>query len=297
MKISQLSANKPVTFSLEIFPPKRDRPIESIYPTIDRISVLKPDFISVTYGAGGSAIGQQSTCNLVRYIQEKHSIPALAHITCINSDKAAVDTMIEMLTEAGIENVLALRGDRVPDVQPSPDFAHATDLIAHINERSGNRFDIAAACYPEGHPNSDCVEDDIKFVKKKVELGAKHLISQLFFDNEDFYHMAELCEKEGINVPIHAGIMPVTNARQIERMVSTCGAKIPVKLAKIMARYGDDDKAMFDAGLCYATEQIVDLLASGVRGIHLYAMNNPVVVETIYGNIKSLIDSANTVKA
>lgn len=293
MKLSEICAKKPVTFSLEIFPPKRDRPIESVYPTIDRISAIKPDFISVTYGAGGSAIGQKATCEMVKYIKEEHNIASLAHITCINSDTATVDNMIDMLNEAGIENVLALRGDRVPDVPASKDFSHASELISHINERCPDKFDIAAACYPEGHPNSESVEEDIKFVKKKVELGASHLISQLFFDNDDFYRMMELCEKENINVPIHAGIMPVTNVRQIERMVSTCGAKIPNRLAKIMARYGDDEKAIFDAGLLYATEQIVDLLASGVHGIHLYAMNNPTVVDTIYSNVKSLIDSAN----
>lgn len=291
MKISELSKQKNVTFSLEIFPPKRDRPIESIYPTIDRISALRPDYISVTYGAGGSGPQQQATCQLVSHIQHDCKIPALAHITCINSDKAAVDTMIDMLKAADIHNVLALRGDKVPDAVPSKDFFHATDLIKYIGERSD--FDIAAACYPEGHPDSDSVEEDIIHVKQKVDLGASHLITQLFFDNEDFYKMMELCEKHGINVPVHAGIMPVTNARQIERMVSTCGAKIPNRLAKIMARYGDDDKAMYDAGISYATEQIVDLLASGVHGIHLYAMNNAALVETLYGNIKSLIDSAN----
>lgn len=291
MRISELGAKKEVTFSLEIFPPKRDRPIESIYPTIDRISVLKPDFISVTYGAGGSGAQQQATCQLVSHIQEDCKVASLAHITCINSDKSTVDMMLDMLKKAGVTNVLALRGDRVPDAVPSKDFFHATDLIKYVSAHGG--FDIAAACYPEGHPDSDCLEDDIKFVKEKVECGATHLISQLFFDNNDFYKMQELFDKENINVPVHAGIMPVTNARQIERMVSTCGAKLPAKFSKIMARYGDNPQAMFDAGLCYATEQIVDLLAGGVRGIHLYAMNNPMVVETIYNNVKSLIDSAN----
>jgi len=291
MKISEISKTKKVTFSLEIFPPKRDRPIESVYPTIDRIAALSPDFISVTYGAGGSGVQQQATCRLVSHIQNDLSIPALAHITCINSDKAAVDSMISLLKEEGIENVLALRGDRVPEAEPSKDFFHATDLIAYIKERAD--FDIAAACYPEGHPDSDSVEEDMIYVKRKVETGASHLISQLFFDNEDFYRMLELCQKHDIKAPVHAGIMPVINARQIERMVSTCGARIPARLAKLMARYGDNDDAMRAAGLSYATEQIVDLLASGVEGIHLYAMNNAAVVETIYGNIKSLIESAN----
>ena len=292
MKISEISRSKNVTFSLEIFPPKRDRPIESIYPTIDRLSAIKPDFISVTYGAGGSGVQQQATAQLVSHIQNDCGIPALAHLTCINSNKAAVDSMIELLKAAGISNVLALRGDKVPEATPSEDFFHATDLISYIKQRAD--FDIAAACYPEGHPDSDSVEEDIVHVKRKVELGADHLITQLFFDNEDFYRMLELCGKHGINVPVHAGIMPVTNARQIERMVSTCGSKIPPRLAKIMARYGDNDEAMRAAGLSYAIDQIVDLLASGVHGIHLYAMNNAKLVEDIYGGIKSLIDSANS---
>jgi len=292
MKISEISHQKNVTFSLEIFPPKRDRPIESVYPTIERLAALKPDFISVTYGAGGSGTQQQATSHLVSHIQHDCGIPALSHITCINSDKAAVDSMIELLKEKGISNVLALRGDRVPDAEPSKDFLHATDLIAYIKEKGD--FDIAAACYPEGHPNSNSVEEDIIYVKRKVDAGASHLITQLFFDNDDFYRMQELCGKYGINVPIHAGIMPVINANQIKRMVSTCGSKIPPRLAKIMARYGEDEKAMYDAGLSYAIEQIVDLLASGVEGIHFYAMNNPPVVEAIYSSIKSLIDSANS---
>lgn len=291
MKISEVCSKKALTFSLEIFPPKRDRPVESIYPTIDRLSALKPDYISVTYGAGGSLAQQQVTCQLVSHIQNQCGITPLAHLTCVNSTRAEVDAMLDVLEKAQIENVLALRGDRVPEAEPSPDFFHATDLISHINARGG--FDIAAACYPEGHPDSDSVEQDITYMKEKVDRGASHLVSQLFFDNEDFLKMLELSDKAGVKVPIQAGIMPVVNAKQIERMVSLCGAKLPRKFAKIMARYGDNPQALFDAGLCYATEQIIDLFASGISGVHLYTMNNPVIAETVYKSIENILSSAN----
>lgn len=291
MKISEICRKKPLTFSLEIFPPKRDRPVESLYATIDRLSALKPDYISVTYGAGGSSAQQQVTCALVSHIQNNCGITPLAHLTCINSTRDQVDAMLDALEKAKIENVLALRGDRVPEADPSPHFLHATDLIAHISHRGG--FDIAAACYPEGHPDSDNPEQDIQYLKEKVALGASHLVSQLFFDNEDFLRLAELCDKENIKVPIKAGIMPVVNAKQIERMVSLCGAKLPRKFAKIMARYGDNPQALFDAGLCYATEQIVDLITSGVSGIHLYTMNNPVIAETVHKSIANILASTN----
>lgn len=291
MKISEICRQKPLTFSLEIFPPKRDRPVESLYATMDRLSALRPDYISVTYGAGGSQAQQQVTCALVSHIQNNYGVTPLAHLTCINSTRDQVDAMLDMLAEAKIENVLALRGDRVPEAEPSPHFEHATDLITHISARGG--FDIAAACYPEGHPDSDNAEQDIKYLKEKVALGATHLVSQLFFDNADFLRMLELCDKENIKVPIQAGIMPVVNAKQIERMVSLCGAKLPPKFAKIMARYGDNPQALFDAGLCYATEQIIDLFASGISGVHLYTMNNPVIAETIHKSIASILASSN----
>ena len=236
MKISEICRQKPLTFSLEIFPPKRDRPVESLYATMDRLSALKPDYISVTYGAGGSSAQQQVTCALASHLQNHCGVTPLAHLTCVNSTRAQVDSMLDALKQEKIENVLALRGDRIPETEPSPDFAHATDLIAHISARGG--FDIAAACYPEGHPDSDDAEQDMKYLKEKVALGATHLVSQLFFDNTDFLRLIELCDKENIKVPIMAGIMPVVNARQIEHMVSLCGAKLPPKFAKIMARYG-----------------------------------------------------------
>lgn len=290
MLISEFCRQKRPGFSFEVFPPKRERPVESVYAALDRLAALSPDYISVTYGAGGSAAQQAVTCAIASRIKKGCGIEPLSHLTCVNSTAAEVDAMLDALAAAGVFNVLALRGDRLPECAPSPDFAHAADLIGHIARRGG--FDIAAACYPEGHPDSDSVEQDITFVKEKVERGATHLISQLFFDNEDFYRMMDLCEKAGIDVPIHAGVMPVVNARQIERMVSLCGAKLPRRFSKIMARYGDDPVAMRDAGIFYATEQMIDLAASGVWGIHLYTMNDPAVAEAIRGNLKSLLNGA-----
>lgn len=291
MKLSDLFKQKKLLFSFEVFPPKPGRPIESLYGTLDRLSALSPDYISVTYGAGGSSERQHATCALAAYIKNQCGGTPLPHLTCINSSRAQVDAMLDALGAEDIENLLALRGDRVPETEASSDFSHASDLIAHIAARGG--FDIAAACYPEGHPDSDSVEQDIVYLREKVERGATHLITQLFFDNEDFYRLLDLCGRAGIEVPIQAGIMPVVNAKQIERMVSLSGAKLPAKFAKIMARYGDNPQAMFDAGISYAVDQIVDLLAGGVSGIHLYTMNNPAIAEGIHRSVAALIDAAN----
>ncbi|MEG1774810.1 MAG: methylenetetrahydrofolate reductase, partial [Oscillospiraceae bacterium] len=246
------------------------------------------------YGAGGSSAQQQITCQIASRIKQR-GVEPLAHLTCINSERTQIDEMLGLLRTAGIENILALRGDRIPELPPVHDFEHASDLIGYIAGQGG--FDIAAACYPEGHPDSDSVVQDIGYVREKALRGASHLISQLFFDNEDFYRLQELLGVAGVNVPVHAGVMPVVNAKQIERMVSLCGAKLPGKFAKIMARYGGNSQAMYDAGVCYATEQVVDLIASGVDGIHLYTMNNPAIAEAICGSVKSLIDSANEASA
>ena len=295
MFISEILKNKVLSFSFEVFPPKRNQPVESIYGTLDSLAALKPDYISVTYGAGGSQDQQEITCQIAARLKHNCKIEPLAHLTCVNSNRSQVDSMLKILKVADIQNVLALRGDRVLDIPSATDFLYASQLIAHIHRIGG--FDIAAACYPEGHPDSDSVEQDIAFAKEKVAQGASHLVSQLFFDNQDFYRMLELAQKLNIHVPIQAGIMPVVNAKQIERMVSLCGAKLPPKFSKIIARYGDNPKAMYDAGVCYATEQIVDLIASGVSGIHLYTMNNPLIAQDIYHSIKNLLESANGVSS
>lgn len=287
MPINEL--RKRQLFSLEAFPPKKEQSAKSIYEAVSKMARLHPDYMSVTYGAGGSDIQQQVTVDLVKHIQNCGVAP-LAHITCINSSLEQVDRMLDRLEEAGVHSVLALRGDKVEGGVLKPPFLHASDLIAHIAKRGG--FEIFAACYPEGHPDSDGVEDDVTYLRKKVDAGATGLISQLFFDNADFYRMRELCTQAGIRVPIEAGIMPVVNAAQVQRMVTMCGAKLPPKFSKMIARYDGNPQALYDAGINYAIDQVTDLLASGVDGIHVYAMNNPDVASRIFDAVHNLLMTA-----
>ena len=290
MKVRDIA--KKSVFSLEVFPPKKSYSPESISRIFDRLAALEPGFISVTYGAGGSNIQQNKTVELCRILKQDYHVEPVAHLTCFNSRKDEVLTMLELMKEQGIENILALRGDRSPDITPPGDFRYACELIDFIRSHTKeDEFDICAACYPEGHPECGSLKEAVLNLKHKVDAGVSLLISQLFFDNEDFYRFRELCDVAGIKVPIHAGIMPVTNKSQIERMVSTCGASLPKKLSRMMARYENNPQALMDAGISYATEQIVDLLASGVEGIHLYAMNRPKMAEKIKGNISSLLDA------
>ena len=290
MKVRDIA--KKSVFSLEVFPPKKSYSPESISRIFDRLAALEPGFISVTYGAGGSNIQQNKTVELCRILKQDYHVEPVAHLTCFNSRKDEVLTMLELMKEQGIENILALRGDRSPDITPPGDFRYACELIDFIRSHTKeDEFDICAACYPEGHPECGSLKEDVLNLKHKVDAGVSLLISQLFFDNEDFYRFRELCDVAGIKVPLHAGIMPVTNKSQIERMVSTCGASLPKKLSRMMARYENNPQALMDAGISYATEQIVDLLASGVEGIHLYAMNRPKMAEKIKGNISSLLDA------
>ena len=280
MKAAALFQTKTV-YSFEVFPPKPDVPIGRIYETLAALKDLSPDFISVTYGAGGSVPGA-STAEICRVIQETHGIPSIAHLPCINETKESVLEKLAQFRELGVENILALRGDRNPAVPPQNDFSYASDLIAFIREHSAEgEFDIAAACYPEGHPEAPDLDTDILHLKEKVEAGASHLISQLFYANRDFYKFREKIAAAGITVPVEADIMPVTSKKSIERMVSLCGASIPKRLAKLMARYADDPASLKAAGLEYAIEQITDLREHGADGIHLYTMNNPDVARYI----------------
>lgn len=281
MKAVQLFEKKPV-LSFEVFPPKPNVPIESIYETLAALKSLKPDFISVTYGAGGSVPGA-STAEICETIQNTHGIPSIAHLPCINETKESVLEKLTVFREKGVDNVLALRGDRNPNVEPKTDFHYASDLIAFIREHGD--FDIAAACYPEGHPEAPDLDTDIAHLKEKVDAGASHLISQLFYCNPDFYAFREKLAQKQITVPVEAGIMPVTSKKSIERMVSLCGASIPKRLAKLMARYSDDPASLKAAGLEYAIMQILDLLEHGTDGIHIYTMNNPDVARYIMEQI------------
>lgn len=281
MKAVQLFEKKPV-LSFEVFPPKPNVPIECIYETLAALKNLKPDFISVTYGAGGSVPGA-STAEICETIQNTHGIPSIAHLPCINETKESVLEKLEIFKQKGVDNILALRGDRNPDVEPKTDFHYAADLIAFILEHGD--FDIAAACYPEGHPEAPDLDTDILHLKEKADAGASHLISQLFYYNPDFYAFREKLVQKNITVPVEAGIMPVTSKKSIERMVSLCGASIPNRLAKLMARYSDDPASLKAAGLEYAIMQILDLLEHGVDGVHIYTMNNPDVARYIMEQI------------
>lgn len=281
MKAITLFENKCV-LSFEVFPPKPTTPIERIYETLNELQSLRPDFISVTYGAGGSVPGA-STAEICETLQNTHGIPSIAHLPCINETKESVLEKLEIFKQKGVDNILALRGDRNPDVEPKTDFHYAADLIAFILEHGD--FDIAAACYPEGHPEAPDLDTDISHLKEKVDAGASHLISQLFYYNPDFYAFREKLAQKNITVPVEAGIMPVTSKKSIERMVSLCGASIPNRLAKLMARYSDDPASLKAAGLEYAIMQILDLLEHGVDGVHIYTMNNPDVARYIMEQI------------
>lgn len=286
MKIAQLFDDERTVFSFEVFPPKRDHDIETIYETLDELHHLKPDFISVTYGASGS-LADNSTCEIASAIKHRYGIESAAHLTCVNSTREEVTEVLKRLHENEIENILALRGDIVPDVPRKNEFQHASDLISFVKDTEYD-FGISGACYPEGHQDSRNQVEDILNLKKKVDAGAEHLISQLFFDNHLFYDFVEKARIAGINVPIEAGIMPVVNKKQIERMVSLCGASLPAKFTKMMSRYEHKPEAMRDAGIAYAVNQIVDLVSQGVDGIHLYTMNNPYIARRISESVKSL---------
>ncbi len=285
MHISQLFGQGRTVFSCEVFPPKATSPVDTIYRTLDGLKDIRPDFISVTFGAGGSQVNQ-TTREIAGIIQNQYHIPAMAHLTCVAAGRAEVDEMLAGLAEDGVENVLALRGDINPNVPPKTDFAHASDLVAYIREKGG--FGISAACYPEGHVESPDLVSDIRHLKEKVDAGAQHLVSQLFFDNEDFFRFLERCRIAGISVPIEAGIMPVLSKSSIQRMVSLCGASMPRKLTRILARYGDHPDALREAGIAYAIDQISDLIAGGVDGIHLYTMNDPNVARRIAESIAAI---------
>ena len=289
MSIARLFDEKKVVFPFEVFPPKRDGSIDTIWKTLEELRSLRPDFISVTYSAGGSGSDHAATLQIAGAIRSRYGILPLAHLTCVNSTREEVLPFLAQLRREGVEDILALRGDRVPGVPPKTDFPHASDLVAFLREQGG--FSISGACYPEGHTEAPDLVQDVLNLRKKVDAGAEHLISQLFFDNSVFYSFVERARIAGINVPIEAGIMPVVNAKQIQRMVSLCGASLPHKFTRMISRYEDNPEALRDAGIAYAVDQIVDLIAQGVQGIHLYTMNNPLVARRISEAVASLRDA------
>jgi len=289
MKISSLFGQGKTVFSFEIFPPKKTSGIETIYNTLEELKDLKPAFISVTYGAGGTMTeaGHSKTCEIASIIKNKYDVTPVAHLTCVNSTKVQVEAELNALKNNGIENILALRGDINPDVPPCNDFKYASDLVQFIKARGD--FHISGACYPEGHAEAENKVQDILNLKRKVDAGVTHLMSQLFFDNQYFYDFVEKARLAGVDVPIEAGIMPVTNKSQIERMVTMCGASLPQKFVKTMQRFENNPEALRDAGIAYAIDQIVDLISNGVQGIHLYTMNNPYIARKISEAIGNLL--------
>lgn len=285
MKTSELFKKKRV-LSFEVFPPKRTGPVNTIYSTVDELKKLNPDFISVTYGAGGSE-SNADTIRIASAVKNNYKIESVAHLPCVNLTKTGVLKVLDELKSSNVKNVLALRGDVNPDIPPKKDFKYASDLISFIKENGD--FNIIGACYPEGHFESPSLVEDIRNLKIKVDAGAEHLITQVFFDNKYFYSFRERAAIAGINVPIQAGIMPVVNRKQIERMVTLCKVDLPKKFTSVMDKYEHNPIAMRDAGIAYAIDQIVDLMAQGVDGIHLYTMNNSYIANRIYEATSSLI--------
>jgi len=288
MKIKDIYETKKTVISLEIFPPKIDSPVETVFKTLDELKDINPDFISVTYGAGGKA--KDRTVEIASKIKNEYHIESLAHLTCISATKKQISESFAEMRKNNIENILAMRGDipEDPDFEfPNPlQYEHASDLIKEVREEGG--FSIGAACYPEGHVDCESKVKDIKHLKEKVDMGAEFLITQLFFDNELFYRFMEEIDIAGINVPVSAGIMPVLNKNQIIRITKLAGCALPPKLQRILNRYEDNPAALKEAGEAYAIEQIIDLMAWGVRGIHLYTMNKPDTAKRIIGNIENI---------
>lgn len=279
-----LSTTRPA-ISFEIFPPKPETPIETVFQTVAELRALSPDFISVTYGAGGSS--RDRTVEIALAVQNRWGLVSLAHLTCMCSSPADVERVLEDLEHEGVCNILAMRGDPRPEGGPSH-FQYASDLIRHIRKGHFRDFSLGAAAYPEGHPESPSLEADLAHLKEKVDAGADFLITQLFFDNETFFRFVGMLHAAGIHVPVLAGVMPVLNARQIGRIVSLCGASIPPRLARIISRYENSPSALAEAGVAYATEQIIDLLSWGAEGVHLYTMNRPDVAKRIMESLPTV---------
>ncbi len=285
MLLSDIHKNKNRSLSFEIFPPKKDEELKNIDETLSVLSELKPDFISVTFGAGGGS-NRNRTIDLAKKIKNEYNIEPVVHLTCLSYDKSEIDEFSRVLGEEGIKNILALRGDRNPKLPEKNDFKHASDLISYMKKKGD--FCFAGACYPECHPESDNRVSEMRNLKTKVDAGAEVLLSQLFFDNNEFYRFVDDCRIADIEVPVIPGIMPVINAAQIKRMITMCGASLPGRFQKMISKCENNKEALFDAGMSYATSQIIDLVANDIDGIHLYTMNNPVVARRICDGIKNL---------
>ncbi|MBQ7556614.1 MAG: methylenetetrahydrofolate reductase [Lachnospiraceae bacterium] len=287
MRIDELYKTRKPGISFEIFPPKRDSYLKDIEPVVEILADLKPDYISITFGAGGS-VADNRTMDIARLIKDKYHVEPMVHMTCLNYSRDEIDVVAREMEEYGIENVLALRGDRREGFPEKKDFRYANELTEYLVSK-GHDFCIAGGCYPEGHLECLDKKTDIVNLKKKVDAGDTLLISQLFFDNGFFYDFVSRARETGIGVTITPGIMPVINKAQIERMTPTCGASLPPRFRKIMERYGDNKDALFDAGMSYLVSQAVDLMASGSEGIHLYSMNRADVARRLVDSLKNLV--------
>ena len=287
MKIIDIIKGDKPSLSFEVFPPKTSANYESVKEASEKIALLKPSFMSVTYGAGGGT--SEYTVSIAQNIQNNYGVTALAHLTCVNSTKEEVKSRLEVLKANGIENILALRGDIVAgnENREKWDYKHANELVTEIKQFGD--FCIGGACYPEGHPESTHQKDDILNLKKKVDAGCSFLTTQMFFDNNILYNYLYKIREAGITVPIVAGIMPVTNAKQIARSCELSGTYLPQRFKAIVDRYADNPNAMKQAGIAYATEQIIDLFANGINAVHVYSMNKEDVARTIQSNISEII--------
>ena len=286
MKLTDIYNKEGKVLSFEIFPPKKEEELQNIDATLEILADLKPAYISVTFGAGGSS-NNNKTISIARKIKEQYNVEPVVHLTCLPYNEHEIDEFCKEIADAGVENILALRGDVNPNFAPKGVFNHASELIEYIKPRTD--FCVLGACYPENHPNSPDTVSEMRNLKKKVDAGAEILLSQLFFDNDNYYRFVENARIAGIDCPITPGIMPCLSAASVKRMVSTCGAVLPPKFEKIVEKYGDNKDALFDAGMYYAIAQIIDLLTSDTDGIHLYTMNNPVVAKRICDGVRNII--------
>ncbi len=287
MKIIDRLRDDRIHISFEVFPPKTDAGVDSVMDTTAKIAGLNPSYISVTYGAGGGT--SKNTAKIATYIRNELGVESLAHLTCASSTKAEVHQLIENLKQLGIENILALRGD-IPEGMTFPTvdrYRYAYELVAAIRERGD--FCIGAACYPEGHVENEHKEDDIRYLKQKVDSGVDFLTTQMFFDNDIHYNFLYRIREAGITIPVLPGIMPITTASQMKRSQKLSGTVFPRRFLALLDRFGDNPEAMKQAGIAYATDQIIDLLANGIKNIHIYSMNKPDVAAKIMENLSEII--------
>ena len=290
MKLNELFLQDKLSLSFEVFPPKVDTAFESVKHATEEIAKLHPSFMSVTYGAGGGT--SQYTLEIAKNIKKLYNVPTMAHLTCVSSTKETVHAMIEEIKAAGIENVMALRGDLTPELEQSDrsswSYRHAIDLVRELKE-SGADFCIGGACYPEVHPESENQKEDIRYLKEKVDAGCSFLTTQMFFDNNLLYNFLYKIREAGITVPIIPGIMPITNAKQVDRAIKLSGSFMPQRFKSLVDKFGSDPDAMKQAGIAYATDQIIDLYANGIKNVHVYSMNKPDVAAKIQSNLSDIL--------